>query len=82
MILVEAGEKMGLQITVLLSDIIYVDILQNTVPVFDTFGNSPLILSFFIVSIVLLTVCLLGIGRIRFNEFKSTMICCYGFDSH
>ena len=35
---------MGLQITVLLSDIIYVDILQSTVPVFDSFGNSPLIL--------------------------------------
>ena len=43
-ILVDAGEKMGLQITVLLSDIIYVDILQSTVPVFDSFGNSPLIL--------------------------------------
>ena len=61
-ILVDAGEKMGLQITVLLSDIIYVDILQSTVPVFDSFGNAPLILSFFIVSILMLTVCLLGMS--------------------
>ena len=79
---------MGLQITVLLADVIYVDILQSTVPVFDSFGSSPLILrlvlksvpwryvfsknliqkfrlrlktqkSFFIVSIVLLCVCLM-----------------------
>ena len=71
---------MGLQITVLLADVIYVDILQTTVPVFDSFGSSPLILrtvlkslhrdinrrkrlktlkSFFIVSIVLLCVCLM-----------------------
>ena len=79
--LVEAGEKMGLQITVLLADIIYVEVLQSTVPVFDSLGtfdlffvfstknpfaiyqtyqgNSPLILTFFIVSIVLLCGCLL-----------------------
>ena len=42
--LVDAGEKMGLQITVLLADVIYIDILQSTVPVFDSFGSSPLIL--------------------------------------
>jgi len=60
---------MGLQITVLLSDIIYVDILQKTVPVFDSFGNSPLILSFFIVSIVMLTVCLLGMSLIYLKWF-------------
>ena len=50
---------MGLQITVLLADVIYVDILQSTVPVFDSYGNTPLILNFFIVSIILLCVCLL-----------------------
>ena len=57
--LVDAGEKMGLQITVLLADVIYVDILQSTVPVFDSYGNTPLILNFFIVSIILLCICLL-----------------------
>ena len=59
MVLVDAGEKMGLQITVLLADVIYVDILQSTVPVFDSYGNTPLILNFFIVSILLLCICLL-----------------------
>ena len=39
-ILVEAGEKMGLQITVLLADIIYVEVLQSTVPVFDSLGTD------------------------------------------
>ena len=38
--LVEAGEKMGLQITVLLADIIYVEVLQSTVPVFDSLGTD------------------------------------------
>ena len=58
-ILVDAGEKMGLQITVLLADVIYVDILQSTVPIFDSLGNTPLILMFFVVSITLLCICLL-----------------------
>ena len=58
-ILVDAGEKMGLQITVLLADVIYVDILQSTVPIFDSLGNTPLILMFFAVSITLLCICLL-----------------------
>jgi len=57
--LVDAGEKMGLQITVLLADVIYVDILQSTVPIFDSLGNTPLILMFFAVSITLLCICLL-----------------------
>ena len=83
---------MGLQITVLLSDIIYVDILQSTVPVFDSFGNSPLILSFFIVSIVMLTVCLLGMGltyvsfdiicHISYTAYNMLHILCKNFHLH
>ena len=37
---VDAGEKMGLQITVLLADVIYVETLQSTVPVFDSLGSG------------------------------------------
>ena len=44
--LVEAGEKMGLQITVLLADIIYVEVLQSTVPVFDSLGTFDLFFVF------------------------------------
>ena len=58
-LLVEAGEKMGLQITILLADIVYVDVLQSTVPIFDSYGNTPLMLEFFVVSIMLLCMCLL-----------------------
>lgn len=50
---------MGLQITILLADVVYVDVLQSTVPIFDSFGNTPLILNFFVVSITLLCLCLL-----------------------
>ena len=39
---VDAGEKMGLQITVLLADIIYVEVLQSTVPVFDSLGTDKM----------------------------------------
>ena len=57
--LADAGEKIGLQITILLADIIYVDILQSTVPVFDSYNNTPLILNFFIISIILNCICLM-----------------------
>ena len=59
LVLADAGEKMGLQITILLADIIYVEILQSTVPVFESYKNTPLILNFFIVSIILNCICLL-----------------------
>ena len=56
---VEAGEKMGLQITVLLTMVIYVEVLQNNIPVFDSYGNTPLMLTYFIVTIIVICVCLL-----------------------
>ena len=43
---VDAGEKMGLQITVLLADIIYVEVLQSTIPVFDSLGTDIRFLSY------------------------------------
>ena len=55
--LVEAGEKMGLQITVLLSMIIYVEILQSNIPVFDEFHNTPLLLTYFIITILIICFC-------------------------
>ena len=36
---------MGLQITVLLADVIYVETLQSTVPVFDSLGSGDIIFS-------------------------------------
>ena len=42
---------MGLQITILLTMVIYVEVLQNNIPVFDSYGNSPLMLTYFIVTI-------------------------------
>ena len=40
-ILVDSGEKMGFQITVLLAMMIYIEILQEMIPVFDIIDNSP-----------------------------------------
>ena len=56
---VEAGEKMGLQITVLLTMVIYVEVLQSNIPVFDSYGNTPLMLTYFIVTICVICICLL-----------------------
>ena len=50
---------MGLQITVLLTMVIYVEILQNNIPVFDSYGNTPLMLVYFIVTICVICFCLL-----------------------
>ena len=50
---------MGVQITLLLAEIIYVDIMQSIVPIYDSYGQTPLILMFFGASITLLSVCLL-----------------------
>ena len=49
---VESGEKMGLQITLLLTLVVYIQILQETLPTFRGYHNSPVILNFFVVTII------------------------------
>ena len=49
---VESGEKMGLQITLLLTLVVYIQILQETLPTFKGYHNSPVILNFFVVTII------------------------------
>ena len=56
---VDSGEKIGLQITILLTMVIYVETLQNSIPVFDSYGNSPLMLTYFIITICVICFCLL-----------------------
>ena len=49
-ILVDSGEKMGFQITVLLTMVVYVQILEETVPVFKTTSDqSYKILVFYLI---------------------------------
>ena len=50
---------MGVQITLLLAEIIYVEMMQSVVPIYDSYGQTPLILMFFAASITLLSICLL-----------------------
>ena len=56
-----SGEKMSYQVTILLAEIIYMDMLRSTVPVFESvdFGQTPLLLVFFAISITCLCFCLL-----------------------
>ena len=61
---VESGEKMGFQVTLLLTVVIYVEYLQNNIPVFDTLEDSPYLLRFFVVMIFLIATSI--VGRILF----------------
>ena len=55
--------------------VIYVEILQSNIPVFDTYGNSPLILIYYIVTIMMICFSLLLSTRTLFvyhvNEYES-----------
>ena len=57
---VESGEKMGFQVTLLLTVVIYVEYLQNNIPVFDTLEDSPYLLRFFVVMIFLIATSIVG----------------------
>ena len=50
---------MSFQVTILLADIIYVEIVRSTVPIFDSLVQTPLLMSFVAISITLLCFCLL-----------------------
>ena len=39
---------MAVQITLLLAEIIYVEMMQSNVPIYDSYGQTPLILMFFL----------------------------------
>ena len=66
---------MGLQITVLLTMIIYVQVLQTNIPVFDSYANTPMILVYFIITILMICFCLLLTSLTLFlyhvNEYES-----------
>ena len=66
---------MGLQITVLLTMIIYVEVLQTNIPVFDSYSNTPMILVYFIITILMICFCLLLTSLTLFlyhvNEYES-----------
>lgn len=57
---VESGEKLGFQVTLMLTVVIYIDYLQNNIPVFDSIGQTPNLLVYFVVLILLMTLALLG----------------------
>ena len=55
----DSGEKMGMQITTLLTLVVFMQILQSSVPVWDTMANTPNIIIFFTVSIGIVTASLI-----------------------
>ena len=57
---VDSGEKMGLQITLMLTVIIYIEYLQVNIPVFDDIGRTPYLLQFFVVVICLMSIALIS----------------------
>ena len=59
---------MGLQITVMLTIVIYIDVIQNSIPVYGSIMETPLLLSNFVTTTCLLTACLLVSTRTLFLE--------------
>ena len=52
--------KLGFSMTLLLTVFIYIDYLQNNIPVFDSIGKTPNLLTYFVAVILLVTLALLG----------------------
>ena len=72
-ILVASGEKLGFQITLLLSSYIYFDVFQDMLPPFEVTGDTPAALIFFIILIVIQFFTIIGTDFIRFpiiSKFK------------
>ena len=55
----DTGEKMGLQITVMLTVITYLNVVQDSVPVFTSSEQSPYILDYFLIATTFLCLSLL-----------------------
>lgn len=56
----KSGEKMGFQITLLLTTVIYVEYMSSNIAVFDSVERTPNILKFFLINIGLLCLSLIG----------------------
>ena len=56
----DSGEKMGFQITLLLTVVIYVEYLQDKIPVSDSWEKAPYLLQFFVVTILVIAASLIG----------------------
>ena len=57
---VDSGEKLGFQVTLMLTVFIYIEYLQSNIPVFDVIGKTPNLLQFYVTLILLMTLSLLG----------------------
>ena len=51
----DSGEKMGLQITLLLTLVVFIQLLQDEVPVWQLYRNTPKILVYFVVVMVVMS---------------------------
>ena len=56
-----SGEKMSFQITVLLTTVVYVDMLQQTIPPFKNVETQPKLITFFSILLTGLFISLVGI---------------------
>ena len=57
---IDSGEKMGFQVTLLLTVVIYVEYLQDNIPVFSTMADAPYLLQFFVIIIMISATSILG----------------------
>ena len=57
---VASGETIGFQITLLLTVVVYIEYLQSSIPEFSNLDQTPCLLSYFVILIILLTIAILG----------------------
>ena len=65
---VDSGEKMGFQVTLLLTVVIYIEYLQSNIPVFGTMADAPYLLQFFVIMIMITATSILG------NQFNCLIL--------
>ena len=60
LILVESGEKMGYQITLFLTLIVYLELVRYSVPIPKDLSDAPKLATFFVIIIILLGFTIMG----------------------
>ena len=57
----DSEQAMSFQITLLLTSFVYLDVINQQIPVFQNFDNTPMILIFFVTVLVIQVALIVGV---------------------
>ena len=66
-----SGEKMGLQITLLLTLVVFIQLLQDEVPVWQLYRNTPKILVYFVVVMITMSVTIRNVSVLIVEDHRN-----------